>query len=1170
MKKLRKFLTVGVMVLSIIAMSGLTVNTAKAAAQAGDLIKMDGLSSVYYLGNDGKRYVFPSESVYFSWYQDFSGVVTIPASELQSYPLGANVTMRPGTKLVKITTDPSVYAVTPNGVLRKIQSEADAMTLYGSNWNKMIVDVADAFFTNYTVGTPLTSGQYPAGTLLKNANNASIYYFDGTDYRMIGSEAAFTANRFSFNNVVTTSMTLTASGTSITGMEDFSKPYGASNGSVVTGSGLTVALSSMTPAATTLINGQAIASLASFNFTAASDGAIVIKTLKLKRTGISSDSSLSNVYLYEGNTKLTDNASLSSGYTTFSNNNGIITVPAGTTRTITVKADVTGSTGNIGMEIESASSVLTTAGAVSGSFPMSGNLMSMTSANDLAQVTLGSATYAGTTINAGTMNATLLSLPFQVSNKAVDLKYISFKQVGSIPADAIQNLTLYVNGVKAGNTVAISADNRVTFDLSSAPVRLATGSTTVELRGDIVKGSDRTFSFSLQTASDAVLTDINYNVNVAISSGLNTSSSSTINAGSVSIATDANFTTTEVIKNASNVTFAKYTMKAFGEDVKVNSLTVAPTLLAATSTAPVAINTSEGIDDLAIFVNGAQVGSSLSVRPSSTVSAATSTSATFTTTKDFGTSNLFTIQAGETVTVEIRGSLVLDASTDVTKVQTDLVVKANKLEGASSYKTSPTPNDVTYTGRSLDVVSGNLTVSKNSGLQSQNVAKNTNNVKIGSYILKAGSSEGIRVTNLRVDIDQTTSDCVDLNKLANLYISENMTPVMPQAQNNFPVNFTLAANETKTLDVYADLGDIVDNKVVITDLTVTGVSTPSNTSVSVADVVGQTMTLATGTITDPVLVNNAPVATLVTGGSTNQLFATYKFVATNSNVKVDQIKFKVTKNDGSTANGTAIQSLSVNGISAPVVYNGTNYVADLNGLNITVPAGTQGLNVEVKANFNPVTSTGQGGSATDNDVKIVLTDYKYIVGNTTTTDSTITGGGASNTMVLVAGKPVVTDVTNISSSTLIPGGDNEVMRFTVTAQDSLINLKGIAVTPLFSYTLATSTTDKIRVYDADDMNTVLNDSDRTIGASGVAEKVVFDNDYTINAGSSKTFVVKVDNSGTITDGDYFRLDLTSSDTLAAPNATTGDWRWNDGTISSLYINGYLVKNLPITGKTFTK
>src|SRR3989339_1345558 len=127
MTNLRKALAISVMSITVLSMSMLMVPlTVGAAAQAGDLIKMDGLSSVYYLGADGKRYVFPNEATYFSWYSDFSGVVTISASELQSYPIGGNVTMRPGTELVKITTDPSVYAVEPNGVLRKIQSEAQA------------------------------------------------------------------------------------------------------------------------------------------------------------------------------------------------------------------------------------------------------------------------------------------------------------------------------------------------------------------------------------------------------------------------------------------------------------------------------------------------------------------------------------------------------------------------------------------------------------------------------------------------------------------------------------------------------------------------------------------------------------------------------------------------------------------------------------------------------------------------------------------------------------------------------------------------------------------------------------------------------------------------------------------------------------------------------------
>ena len=81
MKRLRKFFTVSVMVLSVIAMSGLSAATVKASASSGDLIKMAGNTSVYYLGADGKRYVFPNSTTYFSWYSDFSGVVTIPSAE---------------------------------------------------------------------------------------------------------------------------------------------------------------------------------------------------------------------------------------------------------------------------------------------------------------------------------------------------------------------------------------------------------------------------------------------------------------------------------------------------------------------------------------------------------------------------------------------------------------------------------------------------------------------------------------------------------------------------------------------------------------------------------------------------------------------------------------------------------------------------------------------------------------------------------------------------------------------------------------------------------------------------------------------------------------------------------------------------------------------------------
>lgn len=127
-----------------------------AATTSGDLIKGSS-SAVYFFGANGKRYVFPTDKTYFSWYADFSGVHTISDAELASYPLGGNVTYRPGVRLVKITTDPRVYAVAHGGVLRWIQSEAIAASLYGSTWARNVDDIPDTFFINYTMGTAIAS-----------------------------------------------------------------------------------------------------------------------------------------------------------------------------------------------------------------------------------------------------------------------------------------------------------------------------------------------------------------------------------------------------------------------------------------------------------------------------------------------------------------------------------------------------------------------------------------------------------------------------------------------------------------------------------------------------------------------------------------------------------------------------------------------------------------------------------------------------------------------------------------------------------------------------------------------------------------------------------------------------------------------------------------------------
>jgi plastocyanin len=128
---------------------------AQASIQSGDLIKSNAAPAVYYFAADGKRYVFPTERTYFTWYADFSTVKTITPGELSVIPLGGNVTYKPGVKMLKIQSDPKVYAISKNGILRAIGSEAVASALYGSDWNKKIDDLPDAFFVNYKVGASI-------------------------------------------------------------------------------------------------------------------------------------------------------------------------------------------------------------------------------------------------------------------------------------------------------------------------------------------------------------------------------------------------------------------------------------------------------------------------------------------------------------------------------------------------------------------------------------------------------------------------------------------------------------------------------------------------------------------------------------------------------------------------------------------------------------------------------------------------------------------------------------------------------------------------------------------------------------------------------------------------------------------------------------------------------
>ncbi len=1176
MKKLRKFLTIGVMVLSVIAMSGIVVAPVNAAASTGDLIKMAGNASVYYLSADGKRYVFPNSTTYFSWYSDFSGVVTIPASELQSYPLGGNVTMRPGTKLVKVTTDPSVYAVEPNGTLRKIQSEAQAAALYGTNWNKRVVDVPDAFFTNYTVGAALANGATPVGSLVKTAGSSSVYYYDGTNYRMFASEAALTANRYAMSDVLTVA-SVTAGGSSITGAETAlvkTSQGGVSTGTVVTGSGLMVSLSSNTASGSTLIYGQANANLATFNFTAANDGAVTVKTLKVKRTGVSSDALLTAAYLYEGANRLTDNATVSANYITFNNAAGLFTVAAGQTKSITVKSNISSTTtdgANVAVSINAASDVTSTGAAVTGAFPLTGNTMSVSSAT-LATFAFNATTNpsAAGNVDAGQSDYTLWKNAVTIGNRDIVLSSIRLRQIGSVATTDLKDLSFYVDGVKKGTTQQLGTDGYVTFDFSSSPVTLLSGGRTLELRGSIVGGSSKTYSFSLQQATDLVAADSQYNAYVTATAVPATTGTQTVNAGTLTVTKLSDSPSGNITKDASGVTLGKYEFKAYGESMKVEYLTAGYTSNDATI---------GKLRNGALYANGVQIGSTADL-----VKDAGGT------TYSLGSSLIIT--PGTPVTVEIRADIYdNDGTNNVTAGDTfvaDLITYTNGAQRQSSLGYVNVPS-AQVTGGTLTVQTGTISLAAQTTYGNQNVVVPKTNTKLAAFTLTGNNIEDTTINSFEVAFTSVTGATFskdDLNDVYLKYGSKNSTvkSTVNATGNVWSISETLAKNGNMVIEVWGNIGSTVTaTHSMKTSLLVSGTTVGSSQTVTTngnAVLDGQTLTAQTGSIASS-LDATTPVSKVVVGNGAQDLGA-FRFTTTNDNYTLTEAVVKV----ADAAAASNITSLSLKdgaNVVATAPISGTS--ATFSGLSLPVAANSYKV-LTVVGNLGVV---GFGAGNTGAAVTVTLDSFK--ANNSQGTETADATDRAGNAIYVYKATPTI--ATQTLPSTLLSASTMTIAKLSITGNTDTIAWKKLTVgvtktaNPTIAALAGANGTGSVTLYDETD--TAIPGTIAFAGLVGGAASanVVFTATNEQLVSGSKTYTLKATIGGAPVAGDSVSTTLTrGAVAYAASAAYTGTadgyngFVWSDQSgdtttpthslTSADWSNDWLIKNLPTDSQTLSK
>lgn len=117
--------------------------------------------TIYYLAFDDKRYVFPTDGTFKSWFGNYDHIKSISMEELEKIPIGGNVTYRPGSRLIQTETDFNIYYVDLYSVLRPLEDEDLAEEIYGENWEEYVDDIPNYYFTNYTIGDELTKDNIP-------------------------------------------------------------------------------------------------------------------------------------------------------------------------------------------------------------------------------------------------------------------------------------------------------------------------------------------------------------------------------------------------------------------------------------------------------------------------------------------------------------------------------------------------------------------------------------------------------------------------------------------------------------------------------------------------------------------------------------------------------------------------------------------------------------------------------------------------------------------------------------------------------------------------------------------------------------------------------------------------------------------------------------------------
>lgn len=611
--------------------------------------------------------------------------------------------------------------------------------------------------------------------------------------------------------------------------------------------GLSVSLSSSSPAAATVPTGANGVPLLAVDFTAGPEDNVIIDNLTFKRSGVGQPSDFENVYIYEGNLRKTSGRTVATDDHTVEFTNLGLVVEKGQTRTFLLRGDISSSAtaGNeSAFSIDGMAWVGSNAANTNGSFPIMGKVMRVGGASS-GSLTI---TKSGTppTPKIGESQAEIAKFKIDASGEDIAIQSVALIQNGSINRGDVMNITLYQGTTKLAETKEIDGDDLIQFDLGNKPYIIEDGNSKVfSVKADLKGKAGETTSIYIEEDADilAIGQDFGFGVNIT-RTGYDGSSSSnrtdlTLEGGQVTLAyggpSAANYSS-----DSKDMPFLIVNLSA-ERNIEVKKLNVFVEALSTGTSGGDAdtdagdlwnnTNSEANIKDVRI-VEIFEDGSRKTLMGPKELASAQSTAANdVSQTVNFTDS--FIVKAGETKKIGITADIDNDAVTgDKFRFTLNAV---STTDGIKDVDTNKFVTDIVPTaniqGSTMTIQSSSVTVTLSSNPSSNTIVRGSAGVPVAGFNFKAGQAEDITLTDLTLVAvvnnaeagsttwaqgteteSATTASAANILQNVALYdgdtrISSLESPNTSTGSMTFTgLNWKVPKGETKVLTVKADLG----------------------------------------------------------------------------------------------------------------------------------------------------------------------------------------------------------------------------------------------------------------------------------------------------------------------------------------------------------------------------